>query len=192
MSETTEQTATETYVPRLRTFYREEIVPQMMERFGWTNKMAVPKFSKISVNIGVGEATEDKAALDGAIEQLRVVAGQQPVITRARKSVAGFHLRQGMPIGTKVTLRGARMYEFLDRLISVVLPRVRDFQGVSPNSFDGQGNYSLGVRDISVFPEVDPDSLKAAYGMDITIVTTANTDQEGMELLRLAGMPFRQ
>jgi large subunit ribosomal protein L5 len=152
----------------------------------------VPALEKIVLNIGVGEALEDAGALQDASETLRTVTGQQPVVTRARRSVAGFHLRQGNPIGCKVTLRRARMYEFLDRLISVVLPRVRDFRGLSPNSFDGTGNYSLGISEAAVFPELDLDSLNHVFGMDVTIVTSADTDQEGYELLSMLGMPIRR
>ncbi len=176
----------------MRSYYREEVVSELMERFGWENQMAVPALEKIVLNMGVGEALEDGSALQDAMETLRTVSGQQPVVTRARRSVAGFHLRQGNAIGCKVTLRRDRMYEFLDRLISVVLPRVRDFRGLSPNSFDGTGNYSLGIDEAAVFPELDLDSLSHVFGMDVTMVTTADTDQEGYELLSMLGMPFRR
>ncbi|MFO8008962.1 MAG: 50S ribosomal protein L5 [Candidatus Brocadiia bacterium] len=192
MSDTDETAVEQAPEPRLRTYYHEEVVSELMERFGWENRMAVPVLKKIVLNIGVGEALEDAGALQDAIETLRTVTGQQPVVTRARRSVAGFHLRQGNPIGCKVTLRRARMYEFLDRLISVVLPRVRDFRGLSPNSFDGTGNYSLGISEAAVFPELDLDSLNHVFGMDVTIVTSADTDQEGYELLSMLGMPIRR
>ena len=199
MDETTQQTSQEAEAavttdsrPRLRAFYAEEVVPQLMERFGLTNRLAAPRLQKVVLNIGVGEAVLDAAALQDAVATLRAVAGQQPVITRARRSVAGFRLRQGNPIGCKVTLRRDRMCEFLDRLISVVLPRVRDFRGLSADAFDGTGNFSLGIADSSVFPELDLDSVKNVFGLDVTIVTTARTDQEGYELLRLLGMPFRR
>jgi len=178
--------------PRLKRRYATEVVPALMERFGRRNRLAVPALQKIVVNIGVGEAAADANAMNDAVQILRAVTGQQPVITRARRSVAGFRLRQGQAIGCKVTLRGRRMYEFLDRLISVVLPRVRDFRGLSTGGFDGHGNYSLGLADASVYPELDLDELKNLFGMDITIVTSARNDQEGFELLSLLGMPFRQ
>lgn len=190
-TETSEQ-QTERATPRLKEYYEQEVVSRLMERFGLENRMAVPRLKKIAVNIGAGEASEDPNALSDAVDVLRVITGQHPATTRARQSVAGFQLRQGQPIGARVTLRGERMYEFLDRLISVALPRVRDFRGLSPDSFDGTGNYSLGLDEAVVFPEVDIDSLDTLHGMDITIVTTAETDQEAFELLRALGMPFRQ
>lgn len=192
MSEIVEATEAGSDAPRLKAYYREQIVPRLMERFQYQNRMAAPALTKIVLNMGIGEAVDDQTAMADAVETLRVISGQQPIVTRARRSEAGFHVRQGIPLGCKVTLRGRRMFEFLDRLISVVLPRVRDFRGVSPNSFDGTGNYSLGVREVVVFPELDLDSLKNIYGLDITIVTSAATDQEGFELLSLLGMPFRQ
>ena len=192
MSETADTTVAQARKPRLKAYFHEQIIPAMMERFALDNRMAVPRVSRIVLNMGIGQAASDKNALEDAVATLRAITGQQPITTRARRSVAGFHLRQGMPIGCKVTLRGGRMYEFLDRLISTVLPRVRDFRGLSPDSFDGTGNYSLGIQESVVFPELDLDSLKNIYGMDITIVTTARTDQEAFELLRLMGMPFRQ
>ncbi len=192
MPETAQDTVAQDYVPRLRTYYEQEAVPQLMERFGLQNRLAVPRLVKICLNMGVGEAVENAAALQDAVESLRTITGQQPVITRARRSVAGFHLRQGMPIGCKVTLRRERMFEFLDRLISVALPRVRDFRGLSPNAFDGSGNYTLGVEEVVVFPEVDIESLDHIFGLDVTIVTTAETDQEAYELLSILGMPFRR
>jgi len=190
--QTTQVGATEAAEPRLKTFYADQVLGPLQERFGLKNRLSVPRLEKIVLNVGVGSAVDDKNAIGDAVETLRAIAGQQPVVTKARRSVAGFHLRVGMPIGCMVTLRGARMYEFLDRLISVVLPRVRDFRGLSSNSFDGTGNYSLGLREVSVFPELNLDKLQRIYGLDITIVTTARTDQEGMELLRLLGMPFTQ
>jgi len=178
--------------PRLKGFYKEEVVPQLMERFGYENRHAVPGLQKIVLNMGVGEATEDSSLIGVAKEVLRVVSGQEPVTTLARKNVAGFHLRGGIPIGAKVTLRRARMYEFLDRLISVVMPRIRDFRGLSPKSFDGTGNYSLGINEHFVFPEVNADDFEHAWGLDITICTSAESDEECYEFLRMMGMPFRQ
>jgi large subunit ribosomal protein L5 len=178
--------------PRLKSFYREEVVPQLMERFSYGNRHAVPGLQKIVLNMGVGEATEDSSLIGEAKKVLRVISGQEPVTTIARKNVAGFHLRGGTPIGTKVTLRRGRMYEFLDRLISVVMPRIRDFRGLSPKSFDGTGNYSMGINEHFVFPEVDADEFEKALGLDITICTSAESDEECHEFLRLMGMPFRE
>jgi large subunit ribosomal protein L5 len=192
MSETAEETIAEDYEPRLKTVYREEVVGSLMERFGLENVLAAPRLQKIVLNMGVGEAVEDAAVLEDAVATMRAISGQQPVITHARRSVAGFHLREGAPVGCKVTLRRERMYEFLDRLISVALPRVRDFRGLSPNAFDGTGNYSLGLEEAAVFPEVDLDSLNNILGFDVTIVTSARTDQEAYELLERLGMPFRR
>jgi large subunit ribosomal protein L5 len=192
MNDTAQTDQTEAYEPRLKTRFNEQAVPRLMERFELKNRMAVPRLNKIVLNIGVGEAVGSANVMEDAVETLRQVAGQQPVVTRAKRSIAGFRLREGMPIGCKVTLRAVRMYEFLDRLISVVLPRVRDFRGLSPDAFDGNGNYTLGIRDCSVFPEMDLDKIKNVFGLDVTIVTTARTDQEGLELLSLLGMPFRQ
>ena len=192
MSDTAQTTGTEAYVPRLKRQYEQEMVPRLMERFGTKNPLAVPRLTKISLNIGVGEAVADAAALADAVTILRTISGQQPSVTLARRSIAGFHLRQGQAIGARVTLRGGRMYEFLDRLIAVALPRVRDFRGLSSNSFDGSGNYNLGIQEAVVFPELDLDALKTVFGLDIAIVTTARTDQEAFELLKLFGMPFRQ
>lgn len=176
---------------RLRDRYDQEIVPALQQRFGYPNVMAVPKLSKIVVNMGVGEATQTPRLLDAAAKELAVITGQKPIITRARKSVSTFRLREGMPIGTKVTLRGARMYHFLDRLINIAIPRVRDFRGLNPNAFDGRGNYTLGLKEQLVFPEIDYDDIEKIRGMDITVVTTARTDEEARELLRLLGMPLR-
>ena len=177
-------------MPRLKEQYRDQVLPAMMEEFGYDNPMRVPRLEKIVLNIGLGEAMQNARALDAATEDLRAITGQQPVITRARKSIAGFKLREGRQIGAKVTLRGDRMWDFLDRLCNVALPRRRDFRGVSPNSFDGRGNYSLGLREQLVFPEVSYDKIDKVRGLEITIVTTAQTDEEGRGLLALLGMPF--
>jgi large subunit ribosomal protein L5 len=192
MSDTAENTATESYVPRLKTYYADEVVGQLVQRFGYTNQHAVPQLEKIVLNIGVGEAVDDKSALSDAVETLRTVSGQEPIITKSRRAVSQFRLRENIPIGCKVTLRRERMWEFLDRLISIVLPRVRDFRGVSSNSFDGTGNYSLGIRDVGVFPELNLDELDHVFGMDVCFVTSAESDQEAMELMSQLGMPFRQ
>ena len=191
-SDTTQTAEARPGKPRLKTYYSEQVVPRLLERFELKNRLAAPRLSKIVLNMGVGEAIADQNAMADAVMTLRSVSGQQPVVTRARRSEAGFRLRQGVPVGCRVTLRGDLMYEFLDRLISIVLPRVRDFRGLSPESFDGAGNYSLGIAECAVFPEIDLDKLKNIFGLDVTIVTTAHTDQEGMALLRLLGMPFRQ
>lgn len=175
---------------RMLTSYREDVVPQLLEEFQFRNQYEVPRLEKIVVNIGLGEAVQNARVLDAAIDDLTTITGQKPVVTRAKKSVAGFRLREGMPIGAKVTLRGARMYEFLDRLIGTALPRIRDFRGLSPMSFDGRGNYTLGLSEQIVFPEIDYDSIDKTRGMEITIVTTANNDEEGRRLLALLGMPF--
>lgn len=177
---------------RLEKRYKEEIVPALKERFNYSSVMEVPKIDKIVINMGVGDAVQNSKALDDAVEELTVIAGQKPVITKAKKSIAGFKVREGNPIGTKVTIRGERMYDFLDKLISVSLPRVRDFRGVSNKSFDGRGNYTLGVREQLIFPEVDYDKVNKVRGMDIVIVTTANTDEEAHALLDELGMPFRK
>ncbi len=177
---------------RLKRRYHEEVVPAMMERFKYDNVMQVPRLVKISVNVGLGEALQNAKALEFAARDIAAITGQKPVIRRARKSIASFKLREGNPIGVSVTLRGDRMWSFLDRLMNVALPRQRDFQGVSPDAFDGRGNYSLGLTEQLVFPEVDYDSIDKIRGMGITIVTTAQTDDEGRELLRLLGMPFKR
>jgi large subunit ribosomal protein L5 len=177
---------------RLRERYTSEIRAQLREEFNYRNDLEVPKVEKIVVNIGVGEAIANNRALDAAIGDLTTITGQKPVVTRAKKSVAAFRLRQGMPIGTMVTLRGDRMYEFLDRLLNTALPRVRDFRGVSSKSFDGRGNYSLGLREQLIFPEIEYDKVDKARGMEVSIVTTAKTDEEGRRLLTLMGMPFSQ
>lgn len=179
------------YIPRLRTKYKEEIVPKLQEQFGYKSIMQVPKITKISINQGVGNATQDKKLVDNALKELSVIAGQKAVSTKASKSVSNFKLREGMPIGAKVTLRENRMYEFLDRFISVALPRVRDFRGISDTSFDGRGNYSLGIKEQIIFPEIDIDKVPKITGMDITIVTTATTDAEALALLKEMGLPFK-
>ena len=176
---------------RLKDKYREEVVPALRKEFQYGNVMQVPKLVKIVVNMGVGQATQNAKLLDAAVEELTAISGQKPIIRRAKKSIAAFKLRSGMAVGTKVTLRGERMYEFLDRLVNISLPRIRDFQGVSSTGFDGHGNYSLGLRDQTVFPEIDYSKVERVRGMDITFVTTAETDDEGRALLRHFGMPFR-
>lgn len=176
---------------RLREHYNTTVVPELIQQFGYRNSMQVPKLDKIVVNVGVGEAIQNVKLLDGAVEELAAITGQQPVLTRAKKSIANFKLRAGMPIGCRVTLRNVRMYEFMDRLLNASLPRVRDFRGVSPKGFDGRGNYSLGVQEQIIFPEIDYDKIEQFHGLGITIVTTARTDKEGRALLALMGMPFR-
>ncbi len=180
----------EGYVPRLKQRYAEEVVPKIKKEFGIDNVMAVPRIERISLNMGVGEAIQNIKILDDAVEELAALAGQKPTITRAQKSIAAFKLRQGMPIGARVTLRGNRMWEFLDRLISIALPRVRDFRGVPSKSFDGRGNYTLGIRDHLIFPEVDYNKVERPKGMNITIVTTAGNDERALYMLRELGMPF--
>jgi len=177
---------------RLKEHYRKSAVPALLKEFGYKNPMAVPKLHKITVNVGLGEATQNPKLMDGAAAELALISGQKPVVTKARKSVAAFKLRAGMSIGCMVTLRGDRMYEFLDRLVNVALPRVRDFRGVSTKSFDGRGNYTLGIRDQLIFPEIDYNKVEKIKGMNISITTTAKTDAEGIALLRHLGMPFRQ
>ena len=184
--------AEEKYVPRLKTKYLNEVKGQLQEKFQYKNVMMIPKIEKIVVNMGVGEAATDSKAIEGAVRDLRTITGQQPMVTRARKSIASFHLRAGMPIGAKVTLRGDRMWEFFDRLTSIAIPRIRDFRGISPKSFDGRGNFSMGVTEQLIFPEVDFDSVDHTRGMDITIVTTANTDEEAKALLDAFGFPFKK
>jgi large subunit ribosomal protein L5 len=177
---------------RLRELYRKKAVPAMTKEFGYRNVMAVPRLDKITINIGMGEATQNAKLMDGAVAELAQIAGQKPVITKASKSIAAFKLREGMSIGCMVTLRGDRMYEFFDRLVNVALPRVRDFRGLSTKSFDGRGNYTLGVKDQLIFPEIDYSKVEKTKGMNISITTTAGTDAEGVALLRQMGMPFRQ
>ncbi len=176
---------------RLYEVYKQEITPKMVEKFQYKNVMQVPRLDKIIINIGVGEAIQNPKALDGAVSDLSIIAGQKPVITKAKKSIAGFKLREGMPIGCKVTLRGERMYQFLDKLINIVLPRVRDFRGISPQAFDGRGNYSLGIKEQTIFPEIEYDKIDKIRGMEVVIVTTAKNDEEARELLKCMGMPFR-
>jgi large subunit ribosomal protein L5 len=175
---------------RLKDLYLKTVVPALTQEFNYTNPMAVPKIEKISLNVGMGEATQNSKLIDGAVNELTAIAGQKPVITKARKSIAAFKLRENMPIGCAVTLRGERMYEFLDRLVNVALPRVRDFRGVSSKSFDGRGNYTLGLKDQLIFPEIDYNKVEKTKGMNISITTTASTDAEGMALLKHLGMPF--
>ena len=182
----------DTYVPRLRERYREEVRPRLMQELSLSNVMQVPRLEKVIVNMGVGEAIKDGRMLDAALEDLSVITGQRPIVTKARKSIAGFKLREGMAIGAKVTLRGAYMWEFVDRLVSLALPRIRDFRGLSPTSFDGHGNYTLGVTEQLIFPEIDYDKVLKVTGMDITIVTTATSDDEGRALLAALGFPFAQ
>ena len=175
----------------LKEKYTTEIVPKLKEQFGYTNIHQVPKVAKITVNRGLGEASQNAKALESSINEIATITGQKPVVTRAKKAIAGFKIRQGMPVGVMVTLRGERMYAFLERLINLALPRIRDFRGVSPKSFDGRGNYSLGVREQLIFPEIDYDTIDQIRGLDISIVTTANTDEEGRALLKEMRMPFR-
>ncbi len=177
---------------RLKEFYEKEVVPGLREEFGYRNVNEIPKLKKVVVNMGLGEAVADVKIIDKAVEELTLISGQKPVVTKARKSIASFKLREGMPIGAMVTLRGDRMYEFLDRLINAVLPRVRDFRGISAKGFDGRGNYTLGLNDQSVFPEIEYDSIDKLRGMNITVVTTAATDDEARSLLTAFGMPFRK
>src|SRR5919199_884926 len=178
-------------MPRLKDRYREEVAPALKESFEIQNPMRIPKLEKVVVNMGVGEAVQNSRALDGAMEDLGRITGQKPQVRRARKSIAGFKIREGMPVGVRVTLRGERMWEFLDRLISVALPRVRDFRGINPRSFDGRGNFALGLREQLIFPEISCDAVDATRGLDVAVVTTAKTDEESRELLQLLGMPFR-
>jgi len=177
---------------RAREFYEKEIVPAMMEKFSYKNKMAVPKVEKIVVNVGLGEAKENAKAVDATVNDITIITGQKPIPTKARKSVANFKLREGMTIGVKATLRGEKMYSFLDRVINVALPRVRDFQGVSGEAFDGRGNYTLGIREQIIFPEISYENIDKIRGMNVIFVTTANSDEEAYELLRLFGMPFKR
>jgi large subunit ribosomal protein L5 len=179
-------------VPRLKEKYRTDIVPAMRERFGYKNVMQVPKVTKVTLNMGIGEGTHDAKVMEEAASQLGQISGQKPQIRRARKSVANFKLRTGMPVGLRVTLRGDRMYEMLDRLVSIALPRIRDFRGVAPSGFDGRGNYNLGIKEQIIFPEIDYDKIDKLRGLDVAITTTAKTDDEGRALLKLMGMPFRE
>lgn len=175
---------------RLKEKYINEVAQAMMQKFGYKNVMEIPKVEKVVINMGVGEAVGNPKVLDAAVSDMTLIAGQKPVVTRAKKSIAAFKIREGMPIGAKVTMRGERMYEFLDKLINISLPRVRDFRGVSPKSFDGRGNYTMGIKEQLIFPEIEYDKIDKIRGMDIIIVTTAKTDEEARELLRLMGMPF--
>ena len=179
-----------TYAPRLKVRFREELVPRLVQELGYENVMQAPRLEKIVVNMGIGDAVKDGRMLDAALGDLEVITGQKPVVTKARKSIAGFKLREGMSIGAKVTLRGDRMWEFLDRILSLALPRIRDFRGLNPNAFDGHGNYTLGVTEQLIFPEIDYDKVAKVRGMDITIVTTASTDEEGRALFTALGFPF--
>jgi large subunit ribosomal protein L5 len=178
------------YIPRMKQRFDAEIVQAMTEKFGYKNHMEVPKIEKITINMGVGEGSQDKKKVTTAAEEMALIAGQKPVITKAKKSIAQFKLREGMPIGCKVTLRRERMYEFLDRLITVAMPRIRDFRGVNPKSFDGRGNYAMGLKEQIIFPEISYDQIEKVRGMDIIVTTTAKTDDEARELLRLFGFPF--
>ena len=178
------------YTPRLRADYDERIAPAMMEKFGYKNRLEIPRLDKIVLNMGVGEATQDKKKVETAASEMELIAGQKPVITKAKKSIAQFKLREGMPIGVKVTLRRERMYEFLDRLVTIALPRVRDFRGLNPKSFDGRGNYAMGLKEQIIFPEINYDRIEKVRGMDIIVTTTAKTDEEARELLRLFNFPF--
>ena len=178
--------------PRMRELYASEVAPQLTSRFGYTNPMQVPRLQKVTLNMGIGEAKTTTAVLEAATEQLAVIAGQRPNVRKARKSIANFKIREGMPVGVSVTLRGARMWEFVDRLVSIAIPRIRDFRGLNPRSFDGRGNYTMGVTEQIIFPEINLDKVGKIRGMDVTIVTSAKTDEEGRELLRLMNMPFRQ
>ena len=180
----------ETYSPRLKDLYEQELRARLKEELGLSSVMQVPRLQKITLNMGVGEAKTEAKLLDSAIEELTIIAGQRAQLRRARKSIAGFKIREGMPIGTKVTLRGARMYEFLDRLVSIALPRIRDFRGLSPRSFDGRGNYSLGLREQIIFPEIDYDDVSTIRGLDVTITTSAQKDEQAFALLRGLGLPF--
>ena len=177
---------------RLKEKYVNEVIPAMMEKFKYDNVMQVPKLEKIVLNMGIGNAKDNSKVLETAVEEMAIIAGQKPVITKAKKSVANFKVREGMPVGCKVTLRGAKMYDFLDKLANIALPRVRDFRGISPKSFDGRGNYAMGIKEQLIFPEIEYDKIDQIRGMDIIITTTANTDEEGREFLRLMGMPFKK
>jgi large subunit ribosomal protein L5 len=180
------------YQPRLKALYEQEIRSRLKDELGVSSVMQVPRLQKITLNMGVGEAKTEAKALDGAIEELTTIAGQRAHVRRARKSIAGFKVREGMPVGARVTLRGARMWEFLDRLVSIALPRIRDFRGLNPGSFDGRGNFSLGIREQIIFPEIDYDSIAGIRGLDVAITTTAADDEQGLALLRALGMPFAQ
>ena len=190
MATATKQRSTDTYVPRLKRLYEDELRARLKDELELDTVMQVPRLEKITLNMGVGEAKTDAKLLDAAMDQLTIIAGQRAQLRKARKSIASFKVREGMPVGTKVTLRGARMWEFLDRMIAIALPRIRDFRGLSPRSFDGRGNYSLGIREQIIFPEIDYDSIDRVRGLDVTITTTADTDEQAFALLRALGMPF--
>ncbi|MEN9207558.1 MAG: 50S ribosomal protein L5 [Gloeomargarita sp. GMQP_bins_120] len=177
---------------RLKTYYQETVVPRLMQEFNYTNVHQVPKLVKVTINRGLGEASQNAKALESSIQEISLITGQRPVVTRAKKAIAGFKIRKGMPVGLMVTLRGDRMYSFLERLIHLALPRIRDFRGISPKSFDGRGNYTLGIKEQLIFPEIDYDKIDKIRGMDISIITTARTDREGLALLKALGMPFRE
>jgi large subunit ribosomal protein L5 len=189
-AQSTQSSSEPRILPRLRQHFDEVAVPALTEQFGYTNRMQVPKLEKVVINIGMGEAVGNAKALDNAVNDIQQITGQKPVITRAKRSIAQFKIRAGMPIGVKVTLRGARMYEFVDRLFNIAMPRVRDFRGVSPNAFDGRGNYTLGLREQLIFPEIEYDKIDRVRGMEITFSTTARNDAEGRRLLELLGMPY--
>ena len=180
------------YTPRMKAHYDDVVVKGLTEKFGYTNHMALPKIEKIVLNMGVGEGSQDKKKVTTALEEMQLIAGQRPVITKAKKSIAGFKLREGMPIGVKVTLRGERMYEFLERLVTIAMPRIRDFRGLNPKSFDGRGNFAMGLKEQIIFPEISYDKIEAVRGMDVIVTTTANTDDEAREMLKLFGFPFPQ
>ncbi|MGB3051906.1 MAG: 50S ribosomal protein L5 [Polyangiales bacterium] len=179
------------YEPRLRKKYKEEIIPQLMKDFSFQNVMQVPKLERVVINMGLGEAVQNAKVIESAVEELTAITGRKPIVTRAKKSIASFKLREGVPIGAMVTLRGEQMYDFVDRLVSIALPRTRDFKGISPKAFDGRGNYTLGIREQIVFPEVNYDKIDRIKGMNVTFVTTAKTDEQGRALLKSLGMPFR-
>jgi large subunit ribosomal protein L5 len=191
MAKTRRQQQQNGYVARLKELYERDVRPGLKEELGLSSVMKVPRIEKITLNMGVGEAKTNARALDRAVEELATISGQHAKVTRAKKSIAGFKIREGMPIGAKVTLRGVRMYEFLDRLVSIALPRIRDFRGLSPASFDGRGNYSIGIREQIIFPEINYDDVETIRGLDVVITTTADTDEEGLALLRGLGLPFR-
>jgi large subunit ribosomal protein L5 len=184
--------ADQKYTPRMKQRYDDTVVKALTEKFGYTNRFAVPKIEKITLNMGVGEGSQDKKKVTTALAEMELIAGQKPVVTKAKKSIAGFKLREGMPIGVKVTLRGAQMYEFLDRLVTIAMPRIRDFRGLNPKSFDGRGNFAMGLKEQIIFPEISYDSIDTVRGMDVIVTTSANSDDEARELLRLFGFPFPQ
>jgi large subunit ribosomal protein L5 len=184
--------ADQKYTPRMKQRYDDSVVKALTEKFGYTNRFAVPKIEKITLNMGVGEGSQDKKKVTTALAEMELIAGQKPVVTKAKKSIAGFKLREGMPIGVKVTLRGAQMYEFLDRLVTIAMPRIRDFRGLNPKSFDGRGNFAMGLKEQIIFPEISYDSIDTVRGMDVIVTTSANSDDEARELLRLFGFPFPQ